>query len=387
MGVRLAVLGSTGSIGTQTLDVVERTGDRFHVHSLAANANVDAVVEQVKRHGVERVAMADPEAATQLRERLPSVEVLDGPHGVEELARDDQADVVVNAVVGAVGLRATLAALDSRRRLALANKESCVAGGPLVAKRLRAGAECVPVDSEHAAFHMCLVGERASGVRRLVVTASGGPFRGRPAAALEDVTAEDALKHPTWNMGAKVTIDSATLMNKGLEVIEAHVLFGVDFDAIDVVCHPQSVIHCLVEFADGSWKASLAPPDMRVPIAYALGFPNRPDWGAERVDWSRMASLSFEPVDLETFRCLRLAYDAGRTGGTAPAVLNAANEVAVSAFLDGRTGFLEIADIVARALEEGASADIGYGRDDIELADVLRADDWARLRAQALVRR
>jgi 1-deoxy-D-xylulose-5-phosphate reductoisomerase len=387
VGVSLAVLGSTGSVGTQTLDVVARTGDRFRVRSLAAKADVDTVAEQATRFGVQRVAMADHEAAAQMRKRMPALEVLEGPEGVEELARDEAADVVVNAVVGAAGLRATLAAFDAGRRLALANKESCVAGGPLVIRRLREGAECVPVDSEHAATHMCLVGEPKGGVRRLALTASGGPFRGRSRESLANVTAADALRHPTWNMGAKVTIDSATLMNKGLEVIEAHVLFGFSYDEIEIVCHPQSIVHCLVEYADGSWKASLAPPDMRVPIAYALGFPNRPEWGAERVDWSQMPSLDFEPIDIETFRCVALAYDAGRTGGTAPAVLNAANEVAVGAFLEGATGFLDIADVVARTLDEGASADLAYGRDDIDLNDVLRADEWARMRAQALVRR
>jgi len=379
---RVLVLGSTGSIGTQALDVVARTGEEFRVRSLAANSDVDAVAAQARRFGAERAAMADPHAAAALRELLPSLEVLDGPDGVEELARDGGADVVLNAVVGSAGLRATLAALDSGRRLALANKESCVAGGALVRRRLEAGASCVPVDSEHAATHMCLRGEDMAGVRRLVITASGGPFRGRTAGALANVTAADALKHPTWNMGAKVTIDSATLMYKGLEVIEANVLFGLDYDAIDVVCHPQSVVHCLVEFADGSWKASLAKPDMRVPIAYALGYPQRPDWGAECVDWSQMASLDFEPVDVETFRCVTLAYEAGRIGGTAPAVLNAANEVAVSAFLDGKVDFLDIPRVVEQTLEAGT-----YGDDEIELDDVLAADEWARVRASEFIRR
>jgi 1-deoxy-D-xylulose-5-phosphate reductoisomerase len=387
VGVSLAILGSTGSIGTQALDVVAKTGERFTVHSIAANSDVDTVVEQATRFGVERAAMADPDAAALLRKRLPDVDVLEGADGVIELAGDQRADVVLNAVVGAAGLRATLAAMDAGRRLALANKESCVAGGPLVARRLRAGAECVPVDSEHAATHMCLAGEEGAGIRRLILTASGGPFRGRSADSLVGVTAADALRHPTWNMGAKVTIDSATLMNKGLEVIEAHVLFGFDYDAIDVVCHPQSVVHCIVEFNDGSAKASLAPPDMRVPIAYALGYPHRPDWGAAAVAWSDMGALEFEPVDMETFRCPALAYEAGRTGGTAPAVLSAANEVAVAAFLDGSAGFLDIAGIVEQTVSEGAAADLGYGRTDIELEDVLRADEWARMRAQGLARR
>ena len=385
MGIALSILGSTGSIGTQALDVVARTPGRFRVRSLAADTNVDLVVEQATRFGAERVAMADPDAAAEAGTRLPGVEVLAGADGVTELARDAQTDVVLNAVVGAAGLHATLAALDAGRRLALANKESCVAGGPLVARRLRAGAECVPVDSEHAATHMCLAGEEAGAVRRLVLTASGGPFRGRTRDSLAGVTASEALRHPTWNMGPKVTIDSATLMNKGLEVIEAHVLFDFSYDAVEVVCHPQSVVHCLVEFADGSWKASLAPPDMRVPIAYAIGHPRRPEWGAERVDWGRVGELTFEPVDTQTFRCVALAYDAGRTGGTAPAVLNAANEIAVRAFLAERCAFLDIARVVEKTLDAGASAGVGYGRDDLDLEDVLSADAWARIRAAELI--
>jgi 1-deoxy-D-xylulose-5-phosphate reductoisomerase len=381
----VSVLGSTGSIGTQTLDVIARTPERFAVHALAAHSDVDTIAEQIERFRPARVAMSDADAATKLRERFPDLEVLDGDERVGELAADDAADVVVNAVVGAVGLHATLAALDAGRLVALANKESCVAGGQLVSRRLARGAQLVPVDSEHAATHMCLRGEDMSGVRSLVLTASGGPFRGHTQRELEDVTVRDALKHPTWAMGAKITIDSATLMNKGLEVLEAHVLFGLMFEAIDVVCHPQSVVHCLVEFTDGSWKASLAPPDMRVPIAYALGYPDRPAWGAGTVDWATSADLTFEPVDRATFRCVDLAYAAGRTGGTAPAVLNAANEVAVAAFLDGALPFLRIAEVVERVVEDGSGAGMAYGRDDVELEDVLAADAWARTRAKALV--
>jgi 1-deoxy-D-xylulose-5-phosphate reductoisomerase len=328
--------------------------------------------------------MVDARAASTLRDRFPSLDVLDGIDGLSELAADDAAAVVVNAVTGATGLRATLAALDAGHLVALANKESCVAGGPLVSNRLADGAQLVPVDSEHAATHMCLRGEDMAGVSRLALTASGGPFRGRTRVELEGVSVKDALHHPTWAMGPKITVDSATLMNKGLEVLEAHVLFGFAFDAIDVVCHPQSVVHCLVGFADGSWKASLAPPDMRVPIAYAIGYPDRPDWGAQDVDWTTMSDLTFEPVDVETFRCVALAYEAGRTGGTAPAVLNAANEIAVAAFLDERISFLGIADIVERTLDAGAAAIIGFAREAIGLDDVLAADRGARTHASAL---
>jgi len=381
----VTILGSTGSIGTQTLDVIERASDTFTVHALAAHTDVDAIAAQVAQFRPHRVAMVDAHAAADLRERLPDLEVLDGTDALSELAKDAGADVVLNAVVGAAGLEATLASLDAGRRVALANKESCVAGGPLVARRLAAGAEMIPVDSEHASTHMCLAGENVDAVSRLVLTASGGPFRGRSRGELAKVSPKDALRHPTWNMGAKITIDSATLMNKGLEVLEANVLFGLGFDRIEVVCHPQSVVHCLVGFRDGAWKAALGPPDMRVPIAYALGHPVRPDWGSDRVDWTSMTGLTFEPVDTETFGCLPLAFEAGRTSGTAPAVLNAANEVAVAAFLHGDLGFLTIADVVARVLDEGAQADLGYGNTGIELEEVLHADAWARERTRAIV--
>jgi 1-deoxy-D-xylulose-5-phosphate reductoisomerase len=381
----VSVLGSTGSVGTQTLDVISRMPERFDVFALAARSDVDAIAGQIDRFRPTRVAMIDPDAAAALRDRFPDVDVLDGAAGLNELASDRTPDVVVNAVMGAAGLEATLNSLDAGRMVALANKESCIAGGPLVTRRLREGARLVPVDSEHAALHMCLRGEDIAGVKSLMVTASGGPFRGKTRADLERVTVGDALKHPTWAMGPKITIDSATLMNKGLEVLEAHVLFDVSFDAIDVVCHPQSVIHCLVEFLDGSWKASLSPPDMRVPIAYALGYPDRVEWGSERVDWAQMSALTFEPIDLDTFRLLPLAYQAGRAGGTAPAVLNASNEIAVGAFLEGDISFLKIGDIVEQVLDEAGKADLGFGRDDIDLPEVLAADAWARLRAGTLV--
>ncbi len=373
MGVkRVTVLGSTGSIGTQTLDVIARCPDLFSVCALAAGSDVESMAAQISRFSPSRVAMASSDAAAALRSRFPSLDVSDDPVSLAV-----EGDTVLNAIVGAAGLRATLASLDAGVHVALANKESCVAGGPLVRQRLLAGASLVPVDSEHAAVHMCVAGERS--VSRLVITASGGPFRGRSLDELRSVRVEDALKHPTWAMGPKITVDSATLMNKGLEVLEANVLFGLPFDVIDVVCHPQSVIHCLVGFADGSWKASLAPPDMRVPIAYALGYPDRPHWGAADVDWGTMKDLTFEPVDLSTFRCVSLAYEAGRTGGTAPAVLNAANEVAVAAFLEGGLPFLSIADVVERTLD---AADVGAVSD---LEDVLRADAWAREAAQGFV--
>lgn len=382
---RVSILGSTGSIGTQALDVIARTPEAFIVHALAARASVDDVVGQVERFRPARVAMLEREAAAQVRERCPGVDVLEGAAGLNALAGDADADLVLNAVVGSAGLEATLTSLDAGRMVALANKESCVAGGPLVARRLAAGAQLVPIDSEHTSAHMCLAGEDPAGVSTLVITASGGPFRGRSVAELEEVTVSEALRHPTWAMGPKITVDSATLMNKGLEVLEAHVLFNLSFDAIDVVCHPQSVIHCLIEFTDGSWKASMSPPDMRVPIAYALAYPERIGWGSERVDWTQMKDLTFESIDMETFRLLPLAYRAGRIGGTAPAVLNAANEVAVEAFLEERLAFVAIASVVDRVVSEGEDAEPGYGRDDLELDDVWRADAWARERTLAVL--
>lgn len=381
----VTILGSTGSIGTQALDVVASTGEAFVVHGLAVNSDIEKLSEQIDRFEPRRVVVVERERAAVLRERYPGLDVLEGLEGLRELAADRDADVVLNAVTGSAGLGSTLASLDAGRMVALANKESCIAGGPLVRRRLREGARLVPVDSEHASVHMCLLGEDMATVGKIVLTASGGPFRGRSRTELANVTVDDALRHPTWQMGPKITIDSATLMNKGLEVLEANVLFGAGFDAIDVVVHPQSVIHCLVGFRDGSWKASLSPPDMRVPIAYAMGFPDRPGWGSEPVDWSAMSDLTFEPLDTQTFRLVPLAYRAGRTGGTAPAVLNAANEVAVGAFLDGDLGFLRIADVVERVLDEGEDAAISYGRDDIELEDVERADGWARDRTRTMM--
>ncbi|MEX2394677.1 MAG: 1-deoxy-D-xylulose-5-phosphate reductoisomerase [Actinomycetota bacterium] len=379
------MLGSTGSIGTQTLDVISRIPERFDVHALAANSDAALVIEQGKRFSPDRIAMADADAAAQVRDALPGVDVLVGAHGVVEIARDTDAEVVVNSVVGAAGLEATLASLDAGIFVALANKESCITGGPLVRKRLLEGAKLVPVDSEHASTHMCLLGEDMAHVRELVLTASGGPFRGRMRSDLAEVTAVEALRHPTWAMGPKITIDSATLMNKGLEVLEANVLFGLGFDQIGVVCHPQSVIHCLVGFTDGSWKASLSPPDMRVPIAYAIGFPDRPDWGSEPVDWSTMSDLTFDAIDGDAFGCVALAYRAGIAGGAAPAVLNAANEEAVGAFLEGRLSFLGIAEVVERTLDAADDAGLAFGTDDLDVPEVLRADAWARSHAGALV--
>jgi 1-deoxy-D-xylulose-5-phosphate reductoisomerase len=393
--VTVSLVGSTGSIGTQAIDVVEASEGRFSVRALAASRSIEQLLAQAEILRPELVAIGDPTLAPDLAARVPKgTEVMAGPEGLRAVAT--AADVIVNGVVGFAGLPVTLAALESGRRLALANKESLIAGAPVVQRaRLTAGAELVPVDSEHCAIHQCLatVGYPIAGpgaadddparrfLRRLLITASGGPFRGRRTDELAQVEVKEALDHPTWQMGPKITIDSSTLMNKGLEVIEAHELFGVAYDEIDVVVHPQSIVHSMVELVDGSTIAQLSNPDMRLPIGYAIGWPDRLDHAFGAIDWSLPLSLSFEPPDLEVFRCVSLAYQAGRSGGGAPAWLNAANEVAVAAFLDGRLSWLGIAEVVADTLELWKDDPI----DSIEA--VLDADRRARLEAESAIAR
>ena len=381
MTTTVAVVGSTGSIGTQTLDVVAAEAGRYEVTAIGANSSVDLLAEQANVVRPKVVALADATRAAELRERLPSgTELRAGPDALASLAVE--ADVVVNGVVGFAGLGVTVAALAAGKRLALANKESLIAGGPVVAKvRASGGGEIIPVDSEHAAVHQCLRGNPAERIRRIVLTASGGPFRGRSRSDLERVTVDDALAHPTWSMGPKITVDSSTLMNKGLEVIEAHELFGLDYDRIDVVVHPQSVVHSMVEYSDGSTMAQLSMPDMRLPIGYALAYPDRIGTPFGAIDWSTLGRLDFEPPDLDAFPCLGLAYDAGRAGGSTPAVLNAANEVAVAAFLEGLMSWLTIADVIAEVLD-------GYdGRNPDSVDVVLEADGAARAHARTAVER
>jgi 1-deoxy-D-xylulose-5-phosphate reductoisomerase len=360
----VVLLGSTGSIGTQALDVIRGHRDRYRVVALAAGRNTELLAKQAAEFDVP-----DDLARSGV----------DGSSGLAELAAHPDADVVLNAVVGFAGLPATLATLEHGKRLALANKESLIAGGPVVAGVRRAGGgEIVPVDSEHSALYQALRAGTHDEVRRVILTASGGPFRGRSREELERVTVADALAHPTWDMGAKITIDSSTLMNKGLEVIEAHELFGFDFDRIDVVVHPQSIVHGMVEFTDGATIAQLSEPDMRLPIGLALGAPDRLDEAFGPIDWSQLGRLDFEPPDLEAFPALRLAYEAGRAGGDAPATLSGANEVAVAAFLDGEIPWLGIAGVVADVLQ--------YGTGNVsEVADVLEADRRARERARIAV--
>jgi 1-deoxy-D-xylulose-5-phosphate reductoisomerase len=377
MTSRVVVLGSTGSIGTQTLEVIEAEPDRFEVVALGVASSVDLLVEQAHRHHPEIVAVADERAAEGVVGRMPAgTEVIVGAEAMTELT--SVGDVVVNGIVGFAGLRATIATLEAGKRLALANKESLIAGGPVVKAAWETpGAELVPVDSEHAALHQCLrANDNVERVARLVLTASGGPFRGRSAAELDEVTVDDALAHPTWSMGPKITVDSSTLMNKGLEVIEAHLLFDAAFDAIDVVVHPQSVVHSMVEYTDGSTIAQLSLPDMRLPIGYALAYPDRVGTAFGAIDWASLGRLDFELPDRVAFPCLDLAYQAGRAGGTAPAWLNAANEVAVEAFLQGRIRWNQIPDVANAVLQGHDGALAG------SVEDVIRADVVARERAR-----
>ena len=376
---RVAVVGSTGSIGAQTLDVLRSAPDRFVVSALGAARSVDLLAAQAEEFHPGVVAIADSAFERRLAELLPAgIELRAGPGALSSLV--ETADVVLNAVVGFAGLGVTVVALREGRRLALANKESLVAGAPVVQRaRSSPGAELVPVDSEHGAIHQCLACGRREAVARLVITASGGPFRGRTAADLASVTVADALAHPTWQMGPKITIDSSTLMNKGLEVIEARELFDIDYDRIEVVVHPQSIVHSMVGFCDGTTIAQLSVPDMRLPIGYALGYPDRLAHPYGSLDFSAPVHLEFEPPDFMTFPCLRLAYEAGRAGGSAPAWLNAANEVAVAAFLGGRIPWAAIAEVVADTLEAHEPADL------VLVEDVLAADALARVRAASAV--
>ena len=350
---RLAILGSTGSIGVQALDVVSRSEEQLQVVSLSAASAWEPLVQQAREHGVGRIALADTDAAARAAELWTDGEVLAGTEGIVQLVTECGCDMVLNGVVGSAGLVPTVAALGEGIDLGLANKESLVVGGELVTQLAEAtGAQIIPVDSEHSALHQLLAGEQAGTVDRLILTASGGPFRGMRAEQLEDVTVDQALAHPTWAMGGKITIDSATLMNKGLELIEAHHLFGTPYEQIDVVVHPQSIIHSLIQLCDGATLAHLGYPDMRVPISYALHYPERVDVPVAPLDLVSLGSLTFEAVDEATFACLRLAREAARAGGTAPCTLNAANEVAVYAFLAGRLRFLEIARVIEETLAQ-----------------------------------
>ncbi len=376
MSRRLLILGSTGSIGVQALDVLSRT-DALELVGLAAHSSWESLIAQAAEHGVTTIALADRNASSKAAENWTGGRVLAGPEGLVELIVESGAELVLNALVGSAGLGPTVATLGEGIDLALANKESLVVGGELVSALAEAtGARIIPVDSEHSALHQLLAGEPPGTVDRLTLTASGGPFRGRSRAELEDVTIEEALKHPTWEMGGKITIDSATLMNKGLELIEAHHLFGTPYERIDVVVHPQSIIHSLIALCDGASLAHLGYPDMRVPISYALHYPDRVELPVRALDLAELGALTFEPVDDEAFPCLRLAREAALAGGTAPCVLNAANEIAVHAFLEERIGFMAIPEVIARTLEELGTQRV-YAFESLYEADHA-ARDYAR---------
>ncbi len=385
----LVILGSTGSIGTQAIDVVLRNPDRFRVVGLsAAGGRVELLAEQALQLGVRTVALARAEAEPALRAALAAKaapgqelpEILAGPDAATELA-GRECHSVLNGITGSIGLAPTLAALEAGRVLVLANKESLIVGGPLV-KAIAKPGQIVPVDSEHTALFQGLMGGTRKEVRKLVVTASGGPFRGRTREQLAGVTREQALAHPNWDMGPVITINSATLVNKGLEVIEAHLLYDIPFDRIEVVVHPQSVVHSMVEFTDGSTIAQASPPDMRMPISLGLGWPDRVPDAAPGCDWTKAATWEFFPLDIEAFPSVGLARHVGELGGTAPAVFNAANEECVDAFMDGRLPFTGIVDTVAKVVAEHGRPSEGTA---LTLADVLAAETWARATAQDLI--
>lgn len=393
----IVLLGSTGSIGTQTLEVVAARRREFMVDGLAAyGSQPELLAKQVFEFRPEKVAITDERRVADfwaayedlgieeglIYEELYKPEVISGPDSTDELATMD-CDVVLNAVTGAAGLTATLAALTAGTTLALANKESLVIGGKLVTEAAAEG-QLVPVDSEHSAFAQSLRGGRADEVSKLILTASGGPFRGKTRDELKDVTVEQAMAHPTWDMGRVITINSSTLVNKGLELIEAALLYGVDYDQIEVVVHPQSIVHSGVEFCDGALICQASPPDMKLPIGLALTWPQRMSEAARPVDWSQSQTWTFEPLDNETFPAVELARKAGKAAGSAPAVYNATNEVCVDAFCEGKIGFLEISDIIGRVLDEHLTA--GHiGDDELSLDGVLGADSWARSKASEII--
>ncbi|MGB9711700.1 1-deoxy-D-xylulose-5-phosphate reductoisomerase [Dissulfurimicrobium hydrothermale] len=378
----ISVLGSTGSIGKNVLDVAARSNGQIKVVGLGAGKNIALLAEQIRLFRPRLVTVMTPELAKKLANTpgLPRTQILYGKAGYRALAQMPEVDIVVSAMVGAAGLIPTIAALDAGKDVALANKESLVTAGPLV-KAIADKNNCrlLPVDSEHSAIFQCMAGNRKEDIKRLILTASGGPFKDMSQEEMANVTAEDAIKHPTWSMGAKISVDSATLMNKGLEVIEASCLFDIRVDLIDVLIHPQSIVHSMVEYSDGSIVAQMAVPDMRIPIAYALAWPERMKLDIPALDLTKTAPLTFERPSMDKFPCLSMAYRAAKVGGTATTILNGANEVAVEAFLEGRIGFNTIADIVNEVLSSIAPEEING------LDDVLRADALARLKADNLV--
>ncbi|MEY9092096.1 1-deoxy-D-xylulose-5-phosphate reductoisomerase [Paenibacillus sp. RC84] len=380
MNKRIAILGSTGSIGTQTLDVIAHHPDQFTVEALAGGRNVELLAEQIRRFKPKLASVATRELADRLSALIPAgTRILFGEEGLLETAAGTDADFVVTAVVGNQGLEPTIAAIEAGKTIGLANKEPLVSAGHLVTEAARRkGVRLLPIDSEHSAIFQCLNGERREEIRKITITASGGSFRDRSREELEGVTVEQALNHPNWSMGAKITIDSATMVNKGLEVMEAHWLFDLPYDQIGVLLHPESIIHSYVEFKDSSIIAQLGNPDMRVPIQYALSYPNRLLSPAKSLDLAEIATLNFRPMDFDRFPCLRMAYESGRTGGTAPTVFNAANEQAVAKFLQGEIPFLRIETIIEECLQRHSVMSSP------QIGDILEADRWARETASLL---
>ncbi|MFC4775358.1 1-deoxy-D-xylulose-5-phosphate reductoisomerase [Paenibacillus sp. GCM10023252] len=375
--IRIAILGSTGSIGTQTLDIIAHSPDQFEVVALSAGSNVNLLVQQALQFKPSLVCVAHAELAHEARGRLPShIKVVYGEEGLIEVASEGDADLVVTAIMGSRGLAATLAAIDAGKTIGLANKETLVTAGHLVMERARQkGVAILPIDSEHSAIYQCLNGENSREVNKITLTASGGSFRDKTRAELEGVTVEQALSHPNWSMGAKITIDSATMVNKGLEVIEARWLFGVGYDQIDVLIHPESIIHSFVEYVDYSIIAQMGMPDMRVPIQYALTYPSRKPTPTKRLDLAAIGSLNFRQMDYERFPCLRLAFDCGRAGQSAPTVFNAVNEVAVARFLAGEINFLDIERLLATVLDKHQVTEVN------SLEAIADIDAWARRQA------
>lgn len=381
----ITLLGSTGSIGTQTLDIVAQYPEQFRLVGMAARQNVELMAKQIRQFKPEIVAVCDSSKLAELKAAIADVDpqpiLVAGEEGVVEVARYGDAEAVVTGIVGCAGLLPTIAAIEAGKDIALANKETLIAGGPVVLPLIQKhGVKLLPADSEHSAIFQCLQGVPQGGLRRIILTASGGAFRDRPVETLASVTVADALKHPNWSMGPKITIDSATLMNKGLEVIEAHFLFGMDYDGIDIVIHPQSIIHSLIELQDTSVLAQLGWPDMRLPLLYALSYPERiyTDW--EQLDLVKAGNLTFREPDHQKYPCMQLAYAAGRAGGSMPAVLNAANEQAVALFIDGQIHFLDI----PRVIEKVCDRHQADNRSTPTLADIIHADQWARQEAIAV---
>ncbi|MDD9270322.1 1-deoxy-D-xylulose-5-phosphate reductoisomerase [Paenibacillus sp. GCM10023248] len=377
---KIAILGSTGSIGTQTLDIVQHNTEKFQVEAISGGYNTKLLIEQVKQFRPKLVSVATKELADEVASCVPAqTTVLHGEQGLLEVAASTDADLLVTALVGSQGLKPTMAAIAAGKHIGLANKETLVSAGHIVTSAVRSkGVDLLPIDSEHSAIYQCLNGENRSQIAKITLTASGGSFRDRTRQELEGVTVEQALQHPNWSMGAKITIDSATMVNKGLEVIEAHWLFDLSYDQIDVIIHPESVIHSYVEFMDNSIIAQLGNPDMRVPIQYALTFPDRYPTPTKRLNLAEAGRLNFREMDYERYPCMRMAFESGRQGGTTPTVYNAANEVAVARFLKGEITFLQIEQVIEAALQQHES----FANPELEL--IHEQDQWARAFAQSI---